>query len=283
MSAKKQKEYGVFQIVSPRHGKCWGFKIEWKDEGKRQRKSQLGYATKEEAQAVYDEIRRTVRLRRAGVDVPAITKTKSKTTTIIEAVNAYLDYRRMKKSSRRKSNNPHARNYTSADNLLFRWATFAGEDRAVRELDYDDMLRWVEYEINRGTVQLGSISRSLNTIRACLRYASEKFEDLKTWRVPKKPLKASETDKHRERPIEEEEIIAIAKVFASSEEYIDALHFLGIALGTASRMDEILSLRWNDVNFKNRTIKLFASKTQKEKNLQIEAVVNIIETRKKKS
>jgi integrase len=138
----------------------------------------------------------------------------------------------------------------------------------------------VEHEVERGTVQLQSISRSLNSIRACLRYASEKFEDLKAWRVPKKPLKASDCDKHRERPLEEEEIVSIAKAFASNPEYTDALHFLAITLGTASRMDELLSLRWQDVNFKKRTIKLFASKTQKEKNLQLEAVVDVIESRK---
>lgn len=279
---KKAKEYGVFQVDSPRHGKCWAFKIEWKEDSKRQRKSQVGYATKEEAQAVFDEIRRTNRLRRAGVDVPAVVNTRSKITTIIEAVRAYLEHRRLKKKKRKKSKNPHARRFSSADNLLFRWAEFAGEDRAVRELDYDDLLRWVEHELDRGTVQLQSISRSLNSIRACLRYAAEKYSDLKAWKVPKKPLKAEECDVKRSRPLEEEEIVSLAKFFAADEKYIDALHFLAITLGTASRMDEVLALRWEDINFKERKVKLFASKTQKPKNLEVEAVVDLLAQRKKK-
>lgn len=277
---KKQKQYGVFQVKSPRHGTCWAYSITWFENGIRHRKKQSGFPNKTEAEAVVNEIKRNARLREAGVDLPEQRK-KVKTTTIKAAVAAYLEFRQKKKAGLKKSHNVHRRDFSSADFLLNRWAAWAGEDRAVKTIDYDDMLGWVDHELKRGTVKLHSISRSLNSIRACLRYASEKFEDLKSWRVPKKPLKAAQTDNPRQRPLEEEEIALLAQEFASKPKYIDALHFLAISLGTASRMDEILSLRWSDVNFKNRTVKLFASKTQKEKDLQIEAVVDLIETRRK--
>ncbi len=61
----------------------------------------------------------------------------------------------------------------------------------------------------------------------------------------------------------------------------DAYDFLRITLGVAGRVDEVLGLRWQDVNFKTSTIKTFSAKTSKEKVLQLPTVVAIILQRKK--
>jgi integrase len=84
-------------------------------------------------------------------------------------------------------------------------------------------------------------------------------------------------NKSRSRPLEEEEIKALATVMASSEEYRDLYDFFRIAFGTASRLEEILSLQWEDVDFEERTIKLYAWKPQKDKFLSLQSVVSIIE------
>lgn len=54
--------------------------------------------------------------------------------------------------------------------------------------------------------KLSSISRSLNTIRACLNHARKHNADLVNYRVPEKPLKKKVADIPRERVLELDEI-----------------------------------------------------------------------------
>ncbi len=60
-----------------------------------------------------------------------------------------------------------------------------------------DLNKWKAHEIERG-LQLSSVSRSLNSIRACLNHAQKNNEDLQNYRVPNKNLKKRIADKHRE-------------------------------------------------------------------------------------
>lgn len=283
VSKKKNiKRYGIWQEETARHGKCWCFKISWFDlQGKKHRKRQSGFKTKEEAQQVFDEIKRNARLERMGVEVPGVfTRRKMKATIVSQAIKAYIKVKEDERVARRISQNPNARWHRGQLDLLYRWETFAGGDNKVRDIKEDHLKAWTAHEVQRG-LQLSSVSRSLNTIRACLNHAQQNNEDLENYKVPKKPLKRKETDFKRERFLDSDEIKKLSETLSSQTDYRDAFDFFRIALGTASRMDEILGLRWRDVDFKNNIVKLYASKTRKEKNLYIPAVVEIITARKK--
>ncbi len=242
-------------------------------------KLKTGFRTKQEAEEFAHALQKKALVEKYNLAPPEPRKFSNR-VTVGEAVEEYLKYRKDKIDSRKKSANPHKRTFNSADNKLLIWMEVIGAGREVRTITHHDLTAWVAHEKKRGTLTSGSISRSLNTIRACLRFISERREELSNWRVPKKPLGA-EANTHRSRPLEEEEIKALAKVLSSNEEYRDAYDFMRIALGTASRLDEILSLRWEDVESKTKVIRLYASKTQKEKILHLPAVASIIEARKR--
>jgi integrase len=279
MSEAKKNFYGVFQTDSKRHGKCWAFQLTWYDsKGERNRKTKAGFRTKGQAEEFAEALMKKALLEKYEIADPQDKKVV-KPVTVHEAIEEYLEYRKDKVANRKKAANPHARHFRSSENKLFEWEKQIGADREIKTITQHDLVSWIAHEKRRGTVTSTSISRSLNTIRACLAFIAERREELSAWRVPKKPPVPG-SNVGRSRPLEDEEIKALAEVLASDEEYRDLYDFFRIALGSASRVDEIISLRWSDIDFENKIIKLFASKTQKEKILQLPSVVALIDKRR---
>lgn len=95
--------------------------------------------------------------------------------------------------------------------------------------------------------------------------------------MPAKPLKNSTADNQRTRILSDEEIEQLSAVLAANPQHRDALDFFRVALGSAGRVDEILGIRWQDVD--GNRLRLFSSKTGKARWLRVPAVCAIITAR----
>jgi len=272
---KPARRDGIWQEYMDKYkARVWRYEINTFDaQGRRTRHRGSGYATRDECKAVVDEIRRTARLEKLGIDVPK----KMARTTVGQAVAAYEQSREHKRETRRPSQNPHARVFDkSALNKLHEWEKFVGADTHVRDVNEDTLLAWVAHE-KAASLQLSSISRGISTIRACLHHAQRNNRDLADWRVPSKPLKNSTADVQRTRILSDEEIVALSAELAAADERRDAFDFFRVALGSAGRVDEILGIRWQDVE--GDRLRLFSSKTGKARVLNVPAVCALIRAR----
>jgi integrase len=272
---KPARRDGIWQEYMEKYGaKVWRYEINTFDaEGRRTRHRGSGYATRDECKQVVDEIRRTARLEKLGIELPK----RMARTTVKQTIAAYEKSREDKKQTRKPSQNPHARIFRkSSMNKLHEWEEFVGADTLVRDVGEDDLLAWVAHEKLAG-LQLSSISRSISTIRACLHHAQRNRRDLADYRVPPKPLKNSAADNQRTRILSDEEITALSAVLAGDDERRDAFDFFRVALGSAGRVDELLGIRWQDMA--GDRLRLFSSKTGKERWLAVPAVCAIIRQR----
>jgi integrase len=272
---KPARRGGIWQEFMERYGaKVWRYEISTFDaSGRRTRHRGSGYATRDECKQVVDEIRRQARLERIGVELPkAIPR-----TTVAQAIAAYEKSREHKRETRRPSQNPHARQFDKSSlNKLREWEEHVGADTLMRDINEDHLLSWVARE-KAASLQLSSISRSISTIRACMHHAQRNHRDLADWRVPAKPLKNSTADNQRTRILSDEEIEQLSAMLAGEPEHRDALDFFRVALGSAGRVDEILGIRWQDVE--DDRLRLFSSKTGKARWLRVPAVCAIIRAR----
>jgi len=98
--------------------------------------------------------------------------------------------------------------------------------------------------------------------------------------VPKKPL-GKGFDNKRVRILSAKEIETLSEALSSSEEYRDAYEYLLISLGAGTRMDEVLGLTWDRVDWERKSINVYSSKTKKTRTLQVPGVVEVLKKRKK--
>ncbi len=270
---KKVKRYGIWKEVTKKHGECWRFSVTWFDsQGRRHRKKGSGFKTKEEARRAVDRLKSDARSEKFSIEVPRPVTP----TTVGGAVAAYMESRKNKRAARRQSQNPHARTNYSPLNRLRDWEEFTGKDTLVKAINEDSFLKWVAREKGRG-LELSSINRSVTTIIACLHHAKRNNEDLQGYTIPPRPIKKSAENK-RTRILTEEEIVQLSQALAPSEEFVDAYDFFRIALGSAGRLDEILGIRWIDIA--EPTLRLYSSKTGKERWLDMPIVVTILKSRR---
>jgi len=276
---RSKKKYGVFQEFSKRHGALlWTVDVNYFIHGERFRKRQTGFRNKREAEDYLHDLYEIVKREKEGIGPPR----KVKTTTIKKAAEDYIQSKKSVYGLREPSPNPNARTFHGYLKNLERFVEFIGEDTPVKKISHDDFVRWMAAEKDRGSVQLSSISRGINTIRACLNHAKDnpKNDDLINFRVPKKPL-GKGFDNKRVRILSAKEIETLSEALSSSEEYRDAYDYLLISLGAGTRMDEVLGLTWDRVDWERKSINVYSSKTKKFRILQVPAVVEISKQRKK--
>lgn len=282
-----KKKYGVFQEFSKRHGSLlWTVDVNYFINGECFRKRQTGFRTKREAEDYLHDLYAIVKREKEGIAPPR----KVTPTTIKKAAEDYIQSKKSLSELRENSPNPNARKFSGYLKNLERFVEFVGPDTQVRKISQDDLVRWMASEKERGekkekgTVQLSSISRGINTIRACLNHAKDnpKNEDLVNFRVPKRPI-GKAADNKRIRILSSEEIATLSDAFSSLPEYRDAYDYFLFMLGAGTRMDEVLGLTWDRVDFVKGSINVYSSKTKKYRTLHVPAVVEILKQRKKES
>ena len=220
--------------------------------------------------------------KRLGLEAPLAPKQ----TTIGEAVDHYIKILTARWDSERGLE--YKVKNKGQLNALRSWGLFAGRERLVSTLTKDDFTLWIQEASI--TLKPGSIKRRLNSIRATLHHVGEIRDDLVNFRVPKMPKGLKDTK--RTRMLSDEEIKTLAAVLRARppvspvqhlqiDSWPDAYDFFLVALATGARLGELLSLKWSDVDFKHKTIHLLATKTNKERTLNVPAAVEVLRKRNK--
>jgi integrase len=135
-----------------------------------------------------------------------------------------------------------------------------------------------------------SVHREMADIYACLNSAPELFTELSEWRAPKRP-KLKIPKGYRKATISREQIALIlaelrlpknqtenSQAFRARS---DAADFFEVALLSLARKDEIRTLRWDDIFWKEKKLRIDSKKTDEEGIIFIPArLIELFERRK---
>jgi len=113
-------------------------------------------------------------------------------------------------------------------------------------------------------VSVSTVNRELALISGIFTYAIKKRRALFN---PVRQVERDEEDPKERRALTDDEVGRFLSVAEESESpYLKA--FVKIALNTGMRPSEILSLKWKDIDFANRFIRVEKSKTDKKNNIK---------------
>jgi integrase len=263
-------------------GEFWGYDV-WirQEDGSRKRYREFKFATKAEAgQAL-------AALKTAGWKARYSLKaaTDARVTLIKDAIASYLKLAKASLLANRTEESSYWRDTPGHLRTLERWGRFAGLNRAVNSIKYDDFVFWVAAETERArtkgtSLKQSTIRRGLNTIRAALNHAVQACPDLKSYHVPRSPL-TKKVEEERDRVLADDEISKIVGELSLNPDWVDVLFFFQLALITAARMAEIRRMRWDESSERFGTVKLYSSKTKKWRTVKVPAAATLIAARRK--
>lgn len=256
--------------VKQRHSKklnrkVWGYDAEIA--GKRRRR--FGFSSRSAAKTALANARVRANELRAGV----ISEQPAPSITVRELVE------RRSKQIRRKVTRF----------ILKRWLDTLPAGLLVADLRTAHLSQYADERMR--FVKPQTAFRELTDICSALNRASDLFPSLEGWRPPKRPRMRVPSGR-RERVITKEEATAILahmrrpKATDETDAWysvrLDAADLLQIALLTAARRSEILSLRWSDVNFDWGTLRIVGTKTDRIRTIPMTpALVELLKRRKR--
>lgn len=163
---------------------------------------------------------------------------------------------------------------TRATRVLRGWLDLLPAGIKIEQVFSDDIRKWVDKRTADGQSP-GSIDRELNIISAALHSARDHFRTLSQWIPPKIPrpklpktrrerlitdLEYNQILDHLQRPRQAEERQS------TYQARIRAAHLVQIALLTGMRPGEIFELKWSDLDFEGKRIKVRGTKTMHRTN-----------------
>ena len=270
---EKKRPKGSKQIRQEKRGGklFWGYHV-WlrQADGSRKQVRDFSFNTKEEAKEALRVVQTAGWKTRYGLIV------KKESPTTIETVAArYASLASAKRLSQRSEDTTYWRDRPGHILTLQRFVNWAASGEPplerpitlVKQIDSDVITYWIAAEIDRAhkgnkTLKQATIKRGLNTILASLHGAvnSEKFQDLKHYKVPVNPLKKWQVEEDRDRVLSEEELTRIGDALKQNPRYEEAAFFFQLAVMTGGRFAELKRMKWNEssVTF---GIKLKSTKT----------------------
>ncbi len=224
MEKKKRKPKGSKQIRQEKRGGklFWGYHV-WlrQPDGSRKQVRDFSFNTKEEAKEALRVVQTAGWKERYGLTVK-----RDSPTTIDAVATRYSNLASANRLSQRSEDTTYWRDRPGHILTLQRFVRWAenGEPplerpiTLVKQIDRDVITYWIGAEIDRArkenkTLKQSTIKRGLNTILASLHGAvnSDKFPDLKHYKVPVNPLKKWQVEEDRDRILTEEEITQIER------------------------------------------------------------------------
>lgn len=254
---------------SDRHGReVWGYIA--KIGGKRRRK--FGFSSYEAAELALSLARINHFERKEGVAKPG-------------ARPAVTVRRLVERRGQQLQSSPRRR---ASARTLAAWCDTLPAGLLVTELSTEHLLSWMAKRL--GEVKPQSVFRELTDICSMLSSARDLFHELEDWKPPRRPRLKVPTGA-RDRLIAHEEAAAVLTWLrrpkgedepeAGWRVRIDAADLLQIALLTAARKTEIISLRWSDVNFEWKTLRVTGTKTERVRVIpMVEPLVALLRRRK---
>ncbi|MET0649750.1 MAG: site-specific integrase [Pyrinomonadaceae bacterium] len=226
------------------------------------RKRKFGFATRGAAEAALSAARVTAYEKKQGVAPPEAAPSIT-VRALVERRAAQLQQTPRRKTSAR---------------LLARWLGTLPPGLLVTELTTAHLQAYVDARLREAKQQ--TVFRELTDISTCLNRARDLFSGLEGWAPPRRPRNVRQGHA-RDRLLSAEEV---SKVLAHLrrpagrhewrnarglewEGYVrlrhDAADLLQIALLSAARRSEILSLRWSDVDFERGALRITGTKTDR--------------------
>ncbi len=273
------KSKRFYQYDTPR-GQLWGYRRVYKSKLLRKK----GFSTKSEAET---------KLRAAMDEIDALERgeVRIKPTTMQDALDLFK-----RKQDVRSSEKPYAYG-VHAHSTIKRLQEFVdqfGPKRLVREITAEDIKEWMHGHTQRASQS--TACTYVGRLMGMLKYAHRTKADLHNWMPPE--VKYEKKVKHSGRVVEADEyerlvtallnpqrpdvqkcsFWAMRKRAALWREAADAVRLLR---NTGGRLNEVLRLKWTQINLPSKTVTLYASKTERERRVPISSsVVDLLEARK---
>lgn len=246
----------------------WGYEA-W-IEGKR--KQRFGFSSEKAAQVALSKARVEAFEKRHGVAPPQRKPAVTVKTLVSRRCAQYQNTPRRKSRAR----------------VIELWLESLPAGLLVTEVTTALLQEWVDRRLRQVKVQ--TVFREMTDICSMLNCARDLFAELEEWQPPRRPRMRTPTGA-RDRIITREEALAVLAQLrrpreeGETERYwrvrADAADLLQIALLTAARRWEILSLRWSDVNFERATLRVTGTKTDRVRVIEMGApLVALLKRRK---
>lgn len=158
----------------------------------------------------------------------------------------------------------------------------------VTEITTARLQEWIDGRLK--LVKSQTVFRELTDICSMLNSARDLFAELESWTPTRHPrMKGTAASRDRLIMLSEAKSILAAvrrpREEGETERYwrvrLDSADLFQIALFTAARRWEILSLRWTDVNFEWKTLRVVGTKTDRVRNIPMsDALIRLLNRRK---
>lgn len=235
----------------------WGYRIdlepvEYRPDGKpkRNRPQEAGFATRRAAESAAARVKLGEKDERYRID-------KTLYPSLSDVLQAALDRLASKKERVR------------AKTIFNRWLEILGRNIKINKLKTSHLKLYNDER--SGKVKNSSLNREMNCIASALHNAHLDFDVLEDWicpRIPRVKVKRS----RRERVITSEEInLQLGYLLAPQFEEESEIAFLRrrcvghafhMEILTSARIGEIARMRWEHIDWENRTFQIHGSKTE---------------------
>ncbi len=266
-----------YQYSGP-SGKLWGYRREYKGKPLRRK----GFSTKAEAET---------ELRRAMDDIDALERgeVRIRPTTMQDALDLFKRKQDVRSTEKSYSYGVHAH---STINRLQEFVDQFGPNRLVREITAEDIKEWMHEHTQRSSQS--TACTYVGRLMGMLKYAHRTKADLHNWLPPE--VKYEKKIKHSGRIVDGDEYERLVLALLNPQRltkvnfrafrlrtklWREAADAVRLLRNTGGRLNEVLRLKWTQVNLANKTISLYASKTERERTVPIStAMVELLEARK---
>jgi integrase len=275
-----KRESKRFYTYGPSRQKLWAYRREYR--GRQLRKK--GFGTKSAAEA---------HLRQVMSDIDALERgeIRVKPTTMQDALDLFK-----RKQDVRSTEKPYAYG-VHAQSMIKRLKEFVnqfGPNRLVREITAEDIKEWMHGHTQR--TSQSTACTYVGRLMGMLKYAHRTKADLHNWMPPE--VKYEKRIKHSGRIVDCDEYEQLVRAILNpqrpnvqkcshwsmqkrAELWREAADAVRLLRNTGGRLNEVLRLKWSQINLPAKTITLYASKTERKRTVPISApIVDLLEGRR---
>jgi integrase len=271
------KSKRFYQYDTP-GAKFWAYRRVYK--GKLLRRK--GFSTKSEAEA---------HLRTAMSDMDALERgeVRVKPTTMQDALDLYTRKQDVRSVEKSYAYGVHAK---ATVKRLQEFVDQFGPKRLVREVTAEDIKEWMHDHTQRASQS--TACTYVGRLMGMLKYAHRTKADLHNWMPPEVKYEKKVLHSGRILDTNEYEKLVLAllnpqrvtkvnfRAFRQRAElWREAGDAVRLLRNTGGRLNEVLRLKWTQVNLAGKTVTLYASKTERERTVPVSsAIVDLLKARK---
>lgn len=271
-----------YQYSSPTRAssKLWAYRRVYK--GKLLRKK--GFATKAQAEA---------HLLQAMQDMDAAERgeIRVKPTTMQDALDLFKRKQDVRAVEKSYSYGVHSR---ATINRLQEFVDQFGPGRLVREVTAEDIKEWMYYHTQNASQS--TACTYVGRLMGMLKYARRTKADLHNWMPPE--VKYEKKIEHSGRIVDHDEYEKLVTALLNPKRpdvqkcshwsmrlraqlWREAADAVRLLRNTGGRLNEVLRLKWSQVNLERKTVTLYASKTERDRAVPLStAMVDLLKARK---